>query len=249
MQHEISAYVYEVSGQPGQMHRHVSGLLQHGRGHLNADEGHHKSPQQPPDYFGRPYVSLSHEQQVSTPNIQQPEASTRVVLQPGPSLSLSLEQPEHHTGMATVSGFHGFQVKQRVSEADHAPDVLSFDLERPVEQIEQSSHVHWSNSQFQSFECQYQQDAQKGMLLMERSQEHQQDGYRAASIVSSPLTEMVHNQKLQLVPASQFYLPQQRNQHIYPLPSVSHDAVVQDKQLFLDTLGNFLSTLGTRLTI
>eukprot|EP00249_Psilotum_nudum_P036029 c6197_g1_i1 orf=1-675(-) len=220
------------------MHPQVSGQLQHSRGQLNCHEGHEQSSQGPPDYFGRPSLSMGHVQQLeSTRNIQQSEASPIVFVQPGPpSLSISLEQPEHYAGMATVSGHRGVRVQLRVSEADHPPDVRSFDLEQPVEQIqqfEQSSHVPWSNSPFQSVE----------------RQEHQQEEYQAVSMVNSPVLEMVHGQALQLVPASQLFLPQQRDQHIYPLPSASHDAVVEDKQLFLDTLRNFLSALGRRLTL
>lgn len=55
--------------------------------------------------------------------------------------------------------------------------------------------------------------------------------------------------QLQLVPASA-YPPHEHGGHqqYYPLASATHDAVVQDPELFMTTLDNFLAALGTRLT-
>lgn len=56
--------------------------------------------------------------------------------------------------------------------------------------------------------------------------------------------------QLQLVPASA-YPPHEHGGHqqYYPLASATHDAVVQDPELFMTTLDNFLAALGTRLTV
>eukprot|EP00250_Pteridium_aquilinum_P013886 c21635_g2_i1 orf=1-1287(-) len=226
-------------------------------------EGDLQPAQIHPDYAG---FAPFHQQQGQ----QRPHDSS----QAHPSLSLSLERPDMY-GTMYPQAYQESPVPPTFTHAApfdaqppdaHSDDVQAhsagtFDLEQqPFQHVEQSSlggyNVNSGEVQGGTYQPQKGMESEDGFGVSQESyQTHQGMEARGVHMVPAhhgdgSLDQAGDGAHLQLIPASE-YPPhdQSGHQQYYPLASATHDAVIQDPELFMTTLDNFLTALGTRLTV
>ncbi|KAI5059777.1 hypothetical protein GOP47_0026096 [Adiantum capillus-veneris] len=192
--------------------------------------------QRPSPYVG--FVPFHQQQSLPVPQQRQP------------SLSLSLERPDSYTD-ASLQQYHEgpyrpaparpFEARPSDVHSYNAQSdtVRPFDLEqKPFQHVEDMtpsvSHVETGH----------------GTTYTETHHSTGMDQVEIPPVSTAVVSLEQENDGLQVVSASEC-APQDEDGHqrLYPQASANHEDVIQDAELFMSTLDNFLSALGTRLTI
>lgn len=176
-----------------------------------------------------------------------------------PSLSLSLERPGSYSDEKR-------QQHQQLREGPYRPapgpyrpaparpfdvqpsDVHSFNAQPPLD-LEQKPFQHGDHMTPSTFTAGH-AETHDGITHAESHYSTEMDHGEIPPDSTGGLSQEQANDNLQMVSASE-YPPQDQESHQqhYPLALASHEDVIQDVELFMSTLDNFLTALGTRLTV
>ncbi|MCO5614306.1 hypothetical protein L7F22_068584 [Adiantum nelumboides] len=195
--------------------------------------------QRPSPYVG--FVPFHQQQSLPVPQQRQP------------SLSLSLERPDsysdahpqqYHEGPYRPAPARPFEIRSSDVHSFNAQSdtVRPFDLEQtPRQHVEHMTPPSYSGSHAETGHAATYADTHHstGMdpvdippdAAMGGSVEQENDGLQLVSALECPGHD------------------EHGHQQHYPAALASHEDVIQDAELFMSTLDNFLSALGTRLTI
>eukprot|EP00250_Pteridium_aquilinum_P011598 c20181_g1_i1 orf=316-3120(+) len=192
--------------------------------------------------------------------------------QPQPSLSLSLERPDAysdaslqpyqqpHEGLFRPAPARPFEVRPPDVHSFNAQQdvVRPFDLEqKPFPQMEQPNHLSYTTGYAETHHGTSHEEIYQGTSQLE-TYHGMELGHAAVPPEMAPppsnsgvsLEQADDGMHLQIVAASEYQSHDQAgHQQLYPLASANHEDVIQEPELFMTTLDNFLAALGTRLTV